>query len=121
MAATLTSITSKTVSLTVPSDEKDPASDPITLTYKPKAFSRSYEREFNELMAHQGEQMVGAEITVRTFVLMVTGWDAKWEESDPEPIPLTEEGLEGVPTQFLQYLLRKIGEDQQPDPTTKTS
>lgn len=121
MAATLTSITSKKVTLTVPLDESEPGGETVTLTYKPKALSRSYEREFNDLMAHQNEQMVGAEITVRTFLLMVTGWDAKWNESDSDPIPLTPEGLEDVPTQFLQYLLRKIGEDQQPDPTTKTS
>ena len=121
MPASLKSITSKQATLTLPLDEHEPDGDKVTLTYKPKAFSRSYEREFNGLMAHQNEQMVGAEITVRTFRLMVTGWDAKWEESDSEPIPLTDAGLENVPTQFLQYLLRKIGEDQQPDPTTKTS
>lgn len=121
MAATLTSITSKKVVLSVPLDEDQPDGDKVTLTYKPKAFSRGYEREFNELMGHQNEQMVGAEVTVRTFLLMVTGWDAKWNESDSDPIPLTPEGLEDVPTQFLQYLLREIGKDQQPDPTTKTS
>lgn len=121
MAATLKSITSKTVSLTIPVDEDQPDGEQVTLTYKPKAFSRAYEREFNELMTHQNEQMVGAEVTVRTFCLMVTGWDAKWSESDSDPIPLTPEGLEDVPTQWLQYLLREIGKDQQPDPTTKTS
>lgn len=121
MAATLTSITSKKVTLSIPVDESEPDGEKVTLTYKPKALSRSYEREFNELMAHQNEQMVGAEITVRTFLLMVTAWDAKWNESDSDPIPLTPEGMEDVPTQWLQYLLKKIGEDQQPDPTTKTS
>lgn len=121
MPASLKSIASKRVTLTVPVDEDQPDGDKVTLTYRPKALSRSYEREFNEVMAHQDEQMVGAEITVRTFQLMVTGWDAKWDESDSETIPLTDDGLENVPTQFLQYLLRKIGEDQQPDPTTKTS
>ena len=121
MPASLKSLTSKKVTLTVPVDEDQPDGDKVTLTYKPKALSRSYEREFNDLMAHQNEQMVGAEITLNTFLLMVDGWDAKWDESDSEPIPLTPEGLENVPTQFLQYLLRKIGEDQQPDPTTKTS
>jgi hypothetical protein len=121
LAATLRSISSKTATLRVPLDEKNPDGGTVELTYKPKAFSRSYERQFNDLMAHQSEQMVGAEITVRTFLLMVTGWDLKWDESDADPIPLTPEGLEDVPTQTLQYLLRKIGEDQQPDPTTKTS
>ena len=121
MAATLKSITSKTATLSVPLDDDDPDGEVVTLTYKPKAFSRSYEREFNDLAGRQDDQMVGAEITVRTFLLMVTSWDAKWDDADPNPIPLTPEGLEDVPTQLLQYLLKKIGEDQQPDPTTKTS
>lgn len=121
MAATLTSITSKKVALAIPVDEDQPDGEKVNLTYKPKAFSRGYERQFNDLMGHQNEQMVGAEITVRTFLLMVTDWDTKWNESDSDPIPLTPEGLEDVPVQWLQYLLRKIGEDQQPDPTTKIS
>lgn len=121
MAASLRSITSKKATLTLPLDESDPDGGMVELTYKPKSLSRKYEREFNDLMVNKDEQMVGAEITVRTFLYMVTGWNLKWDESDSEPIPLTAEGLEDVPTETLQYLLRKIGEDQQPDPTTKTS
>ena len=89
MAATLKSITSKTATLSVPLDDDDPDGEVVTLTYKPKAFSRSYEREFNDLVGRQDDQMVGAEITVRTFLLMVTSWDAKWDAADPGPIPLT--------------------------------
>lgn len=121
MPASFESISSKKVTLTLPLDEDNPDSDTITLVYKPKALTKAYEREFNEIMAHQNEQMVGAEITIRTFLLMVTSWDAKLKDSDSDPIPLTPEGLENVPTQSLQYLLRKIGEDQQPDPKAKTS
>ncbi len=119
MPATLAKLTAQRVVLVLPIDENDPSSDPVRLVYRPNALTKQYEREFNEIADGKEDRMIGAEITIHAFLLVVQEWDLKWNESDPKPIPLTAEGLDDVPVPLLQYFLREVGKDQQPDPTTK--
>jgi hypothetical protein len=121
MSATLEKLTAKRVVIEIPIDEDDPTSDPVRIVYQPDTLTKKHEREFNEIASESpsGNRMVGASITLHAFLLVVREWDLKWNASDPEVIPLTEEGLDDVPVPLLQYFLNKIGEDQKPDPTTK--
>jgi hypothetical protein len=125
MAATLEKLTAKRVRLTLPLFEDEPDGDKVTVSYKPRAMTPKLERKFNKLMAEirsesdDTESLVNARQVMQMFLLVVPEWDFRETEEGPT-IPLTEEGLEDVPAQFLGYLLTEITKDQTPDPTTET-
>lgn len=116
MAASIASITAKRATIVIPIDPSDPDSDTVSVTYKPKAYTRQMEREMNALTPESENQLAGAAYTIGVFQRMVTKWDLKYSADDADPIPLTDEGLETVPVEILTGILEAIGNDQKPDP-----
>lgn len=122
MPATLTSITNKRATVEVPLDKDDPEAGAVKVTYRPKWFNKLVQSDINRLSAErEGLQTVAADMVITTILHVVTDWDLRATEGDSEPIPLTPEGLELVPTEFLAEIVLKITEDQSPDPTKRPS
>ena len=119
MAASLKSITGKTASIIVKTDDDDPNSPFVNVVYRVSAYSKDFEKAINEAgKKEQTDEVTAARVTVASFVRLVKSWDFRYEEEDTDPIPITEEALELVPTEFLAKIMKAIGDDQNPDPTT---
>jgi hypothetical protein len=118
MPASLSSITSKRATLYVPLDENDPDSQKVKVVYRPKSYDKKFERHMNKLLEEKkdDDELIAAAVWIRSFLHIVQAWDLKWDDADEEPIPLTEEALEDVPTEVISGIVRAIGEDQQTDP-----
>jgi hypothetical protein len=122
MPASLSSITSKRATLYVPLDEKDPDSPKVKIVYRPKSYDRKFERHMNSLLQDRedDEELIAASVWIRSFLHIVQSWDLKWDDADEEPIPLTEEALDGFPTDVIAGIVRAIGEDQKTDPKAES-
>lgn len=122
MPASLSSITSKRATINVPVDKDNPEGDTVRVVYKPKAYDKRFERQLNAITQEKGDdEVVSAEIVTTAFLNIVAEWDLRAEDSDSEAIPLTPAGLEIVPVASLAEILTAIGDDQTPDPTTKSA
>lgn len=122
MAASLKSISSKKATLYYPIDPDDPESAKIKVVYRPAALSGELVSRMEE--ARSESELQGwaiAAVTIECFLGTVVEWDAKWDDADSEPIPLTKEALQPVSTLLLDAILGAINADQRPDPTTKKS
>jgi hypothetical protein len=118
MPASLSSITSKRATLYVPIDDENPEGDKVKIVYRPKSYDKKFERHMNALLTDKedDDELIAASIWIRSLLHIVHSWDLKFSESDDEPIPLTEEALEDVPTEVIAGIVRAIGEDQRTDP-----
>lgn len=110
--ASLAKLTAQRVTIQVPIDDET-----VSVTYRPRAYSEELEEA---LRAAQDDER-GAAMVREAFAAIVESWDLRWDEADPEPIPVTREGLRAVPSEVLGALLAKIGDDRAPDPKAKRS
>lgn len=123
----------KRATLTMPLFEDEPDGPQLTVTYRPKSWNRSQEKKMNifreeylKQMPQSGNRLdeilssLDALVTIKMFLVMVESWDLRDDASGGAVVPLTEEGLDTVPTAFLGYITRMIQADQTPDPTTET-
>jgi hypothetical protein len=122
MPATLSSLTNKTATVIVPLDENDPESETLKVTYRPKAYTKAVERKIGALAEGRSENapFIAAQ-SAELIKAMVVKWDLTLTEDDPDPIPITDEGLEDVPTEVLSGIFMAIMADQKPDPKAKNS
>lgn len=107
MGATLEKLTSKTAEATVLLDGEST----VWFRYRPRKYTAKLERT---IQAAISEQLPSLSL-VRAATVLLDAWDLTWEEGQ-DPIPLTEEALEEVPTEILTLILTAISDEQNPDP-----
>lgn len=109
MPASLNSLTNLEVELPI-ALHGDPRT--FTVWYKPHTITPNVEATINPLVKDGWELKSLAEM----FIHSVARWDLKWSDTDEQPIPLTTEGLAGVPSDILNEVFKQIQEDRHPDP-----
>jgi hypothetical protein len=117
MPATLESLSSKRVTLTIPLDPSDPAGDALRVVYRPRAITPRLEKAMREAAAADDEDEIITKLA-RHFCTLVVEWDLRARSDSVEPVPLTAEGLLDVPSSVILDIYRAINADQMPDPTT---
>lgn len=111
MPASLSQLTAQTVTTPIALGD-DP--EAVTVTYRTYAYDRSVER----VMREATEKNAPAEAVVNIFLRVIQAWDLRLGPDDPEPLPLTEDGLDAVPTELLTEIVRLVGEHRNPNPPT---
>lgn len=102
------------------------ATTAITLGDDPEACMVTYRKhgynaDVEELLSQARRDETPAKGINRVFIQLVKSWTFKFAPDDESPIPLTEEGLKPVPSDFLGDIMRQIGEhraSQLPNVTT---
>jgi len=89
----------------------------VTVTYRPQYMTP----EFEERMAALPETKQVNRGFVEMFMECVSAWDLKMDEGDKQPIPLTWDGLKGIPYDILGEIIRVIQEDVSPNSPTGTN
>jgi len=86
--------------------------DVLHVEYDPQAYTAAREEELAPLMS----QARPGKWLVKTVEATILRWDL--EDDEGNVIPLTEEGLAGVPTSVLTEVYKAVQEHQRPNPTT---
>ena len=111
MPASLSQLTALTNTVPIAlGDDKEA----VTVTYRTYSYDRSVER----VMREATEKNAPAEGVIAIFLRVIQAWDLRLGPDDPDPLPLTEDGLEVVPTEVLTEIVKQVGEHRNPNPPT---
>lgn len=125
---TLADFRQRTVPLAIPievgtdPETGQPVTATLTVRYRAHAYDRAMEEELNALSKRAGEdELILAEAKIAVFCRVVAEWDLRWTADDPEPVPITPEGLREVPLDLIDVVMEAIRADRAPKPPTTTS
>lgn len=100
----------------------------IRVYYRPQYLTPAIEEQFRKLNREEKENLNASEKDAREaetseafrgiVIELVESWDLKYEDDDPETIPLTLEGIKRVPYDILGDILSAVMDASLPNPET---
>lgn len=89
----------------------------VQVTYRPQFLTPAFEAALKGL----AEEPQASASFRAMFRGLIVSWDLRHEEDDPEPIPVTEEGLHHIPYAVLSDIMAQVQEHISPNVTTGPS
>lgn len=86
----------------------------VNVTYDAQYLTPAFEVTLKGL----SEEKKATESFLKMFITLIKKWDLKADDADPEPIPLTVEGLQDIPFDILGEILTKVQEAVVPNEKT---